>query len=815
MSSSPPPLIERLQRRLSGSLAARVVVGALGLLIVVQAATMGVVEAGLIRQARDLLPERLATGEQVLDSLLDQRAARLATVQRLLAADPGFRDAALSRRNVQLEAALENHAARAGATEAAWLAPDFTLLAAAGTGRLAVRDIAPATAHLAAQAAATGSASSVALIDGRPHQLVLVPMKSPAVIGWVLMGLPLDRTLVDDVQRLSGLALTLLVRPPANGTWSAAWTGLPPALAQRLTRESWSPAGPAVAGMRSVLLEGEEFGVHGRWLTPPDHAGAVLALVSASLDDTSRLPRALHFTLLAITLAAGAALVVAGWLWARRITTPLNALVDASERLGAGDFETPVPGPQRGDEPGRLVQAFEQMRVKIDAARQDALRLAYWDALTGLPNRAQFRNAVAQAIDASGAESGSCAVVMLALDRIDQVGDALGHRFVRLLLQGVAERLSQQIVRGDDVVACLDGHTFAILLRQADPTLAQSVAQRIARAFDTPLQLEQHAVDTTVFIGVACARLHAAEADTLLHRAELAMHAARRHGQGPQLYDPAIDAASTQTLALLGELRHAVEQRELRLYLQPKLALDSANVVGAEALLRWQHPTRGLLPPQQFIPVAEQTGFIRTLTLWVFEEAAAVWRELHKGGIVLPLSINLSARDLLDVDLPAKLEALLVRHRVPAEAFCLELTEGTVMADPQRVLGVLHRLSGLGFALSIDDFGVGCSSLAHLKKLPLDELKIDRSIVAGMETDIDDARVVRSCIELAHNLGLSVVAEGVESAKVWDMLRELNCDQAQGFHMGRPMPAADFARWATTWSERRKPFTPSQAMRLH
>ena len=217
----------------------------------------------------------------------------------------------------------------------------------------------------------------------------------------------------------------------------------------------------------------------------------------------------------------------------------------------------------------------------------------------------------------------------------------------------------------------------------------------------------------------------------------------------------------------------------------------------------------------QFIPFAEQTGFIRTLTIWVFEEAARHWLELHGAGIPLMLSVNLSTRDLLDQDLPAKFEALLVKHRVPAEGFCLEITESAIMDDPQRALGVLHRLSALGFKLSIDDFGTGYSSLAYLKKLPVDELKIDKSFVMSMETDLDDAKIVRSTIDLAHNLGLTVVAEGVENAKAWDLLRELNCDQAQGFHMGRPMPCADFRKWSAGWMERRRPFSPSAAMRLH
>ena len=404
---------------------------------------------------------------------------------------------------------------------------------------------------------------------------------------------------------------------------------------------------------------------------------------------------------------------------------------------------------------------------------------------------------------------------MLDLNRFKHVNDVLGYRFGDLLLSAVAERLSQHSVRGGDLVARLGGDEFAVLLRSGSAELAASVAQRIEQSFDAPLTLEEHKVDMGAGIGMACWPAHASDADVLLSRAEVAMYTAKRRTSGPLMYDPSIDAASAQTLSLLTELRQALGQGELRLFLQPKLALDTGAVVGAEALVRWQHPQRGLVPPVQFIPFAEQTGFIRVLTIWIFEEAARHWLMLHEQGIHGVLSVNLSTRDLLDLELPQKFEALLVKHRVPAEAFCLEITESAIMDDPQRALATLNGLSALGFTLSIDDFGTGYSSLAYLKRLPVDELKIDQSFVRSMETDADDAKIVRSTIDLAHNLGLSVVAEGVENVRVWDMLRELNCDQAQGYHMGKPMPAVEFTQWSAGWLAKQRPQAAQSALMLH
>jgi diguanylate cyclase (GGDEF)-like protein len=394
---------------------------------------------------------------------------------------------------------------------------------------------------------------------------------------------------------------------------------------------------------------------------------------------------------------------------------------------------------------------------------------------------------------------------MLDLDRFKHVNDVLGYSFGDSLLNAVARRLEQQNVGADSMVARLGGDEFAVLLAHSDAQAALAVAQRMAHAFEEPLALEDQTVDLSAGFGVACWPDHAADADTLLSRAEVAMYAAKHKTTVTQLYDAALDSSSTQTLSLLSELRRAVEQGELRLFLQPKIELATQRVVAAEALVRWQHPERGLVPPILFIPFAEQTGFVRQLTLWMFEEVAKVWQSLQLVDQPLRIAINLSTRDLLDQEFPAKLDGLLAKHQVPTQAFCLEITESAIMDDPQRAEHTLNRLSDSGFKLSIDDFGTGYSSLAYLKRLPVDELKIDKSFVMGMEKDEDDAKIVRSTIDLAHNLGLTVVAEGVENALIWDKLKALSCDEAQGYFMSKPVPLDDFVAWRLKWNASHSP----------
>jgi diguanylate cyclase (GGDEF)-like protein len=790
------------------SLGARIIVLFLALLLAVQLVSFASMRMSLSRHAHNELPTRLIEGEQLLQTLLDRKAQSVAAVGQVLAADFGFYSALLDEHEATIVSALDNFRDRVHATQAAYLSLDFAVLHTASSSDSA--EIAAVGAHLKSQVPASGSASAIVLMNGRPFQAVLVQVKAPRPIGWVLMAFPIEAQLMSDMKRLSGLDLTLLSRANAREPWAVDLTNLDRASAADLAEHGWVMSAPA-GGMASVSAQGDELGVRALPLGADHRMDAgVLALVSLSIGDAVRLPADLQVALIVITLVAIAVFAAGSVVTARRVTTPLRGLAASAERLGAGDYVTPMRELAREDEIGALSQSFERMRISVAENQAQILRLAYWDSLTSLPNRARFRESVGEAIRdaaahalATGAEP-SVAVIMLDLNRFKHVNDVLGYNVGDQVLVGIAERLSRALARDGDVVARLSGDEFGILLCQADAHQANAVALRIEQSLDLPLVLGEHKVDMGAGIGIACWPQHADDDDALLIRAEMAMYAAKRRSNGPVTYDPAIDATSAQTLTLISELRQAVDRNELRLYLQPKLALEDRRVVGAEALVRWQHPQRGLVPPAQFIPFAEQTGFIRFLTMWVFEEAARHWLALADEGLQLRLSVNLSTRDLLDLDLPQKFAALLARHGVPAAAFCLEITESAIMDDPQRALGTLDALSAMGFKLSIDDFGTGYSSLAYLKRLPVDELKIDQSFVRNMQSDRDDAMIVRSTIDLAHNLGIMVVAEGVETAEAWNLLRDLKCDQAQGYHMGRPMPVTEFSAWSTSWGMRRQ-----------
>ncbi len=753
-------------------LSTRLVVLSLLLLLGLQLAGLLALRASIERNARAELSERLAVGERIWARLLEQRATKLGQAASLLAADYGFRSALTSGDDATIESALANHGARIDAALSALLDTRLEVRRLAHGEDPAQRAARVVLSSLAPRLAERGNA--VAMVGDKAYQFVMVPVRAPLVIGWVAMGFELDRALVDDLHAVSGMHGQLLTVAADGGERLLAGS----APADSVTANT--PDAPRL--LRRVAVSG-------------DARPGVVLQITGSLDEAVEPYRALQWTMVAITLL-GLVLFGIGSAWtARRVTRPLRGLVRASLRLGRGEYDTPIEHAGGSDEVGELARAFDAMRGNIAVQQQEIRQLAYWDRLTGLPNRAQFRDAVIATIGASDAEHQSLAVVMLDLDRFKHVNDVLGYASGDRLLQGVAARL-QVVVRAGDLVARLGGDEFALLLAGADAATAQDVAARIGKAFETPLTLDDQTVDLSAGLGIACWPAHGADADTLLSRAEVAMYAAKRRTAGAQLYEAALDNASGETLSLLSELRQAVEGGQLRLFLQPKVDLASGALCGAEALVRWQHPVRGLLPPLQFIPFAEQTGFIRQLTLWIFHEVARHQAALAAMGVP-KISINLSTRDLLDVELPEKLDVILALHRASARGLCLEITESAIMDDPERAQTTLHRLAERGFKLSIDDFGTGYSSLAYLKRLPVHELKIDKSFVMAMERDPSDAKIVRSTIDLAHGLGLTVVAEGVENAGIQAELAALRCDEAQGYHLSRPLPIDAFAAWVS------------------
>ena len=457
-----------------------------------------------------------------------------------------------------------------------------------------------------------------------------------------------------------------------------------------------------------------------------------------------------------------------------------------------------------------LARALEA-QVRAEGARQEAVQaadalehLALHDALTGLPNRTLLHDRLEHALRLVERDATALALLLLDLDRFKAVNDTLGHQAGDALLQQVAARL-QGALRTSDTVARLGGDEFAVLLPGADRDGAVQATQTLLAALVAPVRLEGQTVQVGASIGVALAPAQGREAAVLLRHADRAMYVAKRGGSGYAVYDSRQDDDHADAVLRAEELRRALATDELALHYQPMVDLRTGRVTGVEALVRWAHPTQGLLAPEAFIPLAEQTGLIVPLTRWVLERALAQGAAWGRAGRPLAVAVNLSVRTMHDAQLPDTLGWLLRRYALAPGGVMLEITESVLLADPPQAQAVLTRLSALGVRVAIDDFGAGYSSLAYLKQLPVAAVKIDQSFVHSLgRTATKDRAIVRSIVELGHNLGLVVVAEGVEDEETWEQLGALGCDAAQGYYVSQPLPASSLDRWlaSSPWGQR-------------
>lgn len=463
-------------------------------------------------------------------------------------------------------------------------------------------------------------------------------------------------------------------------------------------------------------------------------------------------------------------------------------------------------------EVAELGSAFNSLTTRLKELYESLQSLAFTDPLTKLPNRTLFHDRLEQAIEDAKRDYKPFALFLMDLDRFKDINDTLGHQVGDLLLQQVAARLRSKL-RDIDTVARMGGDEFAILLPAVNEKHATMAARMLLQALRSPFRIEEQSLDIGASIGIVLYPDHGVDANILIQRADVAMYSAKHANSGHAFYDGKNDQHNPTRLMLLGELRHAVEQEQFVLYFQPKVDLKTYQVTGVEALVRWNHPREDLMLPDTFIPLLEQTGLIRSLTPWVLNESLRQGQQLQDQGLPISISMNLSVRDLQDPYLADAFAEQLAALQISPRWLELEITESAVMTEPERALEVLTRLSAMGLRIAIDDFGTGYSSLSYLKKLPVNTIKIDKSFVIGMVRDDNDAAIVHTSVDLAHNLKLEVVAEGVENEETLTRLVELGCDTAQGHYISRPLTAEELSLWLkqSSWALKRNP----KLVRLH
>ncbi len=428
---------------------------------------------------------------------------------------------------------------------------------------------------------------------------------------------------------------------------------------------------------------------------------------------------------------------------------------------------------------------------KLDRQRAQLEHQAQHDPLTNLLNRDAMSKAIDKRIAQRGSDEQSLAVCMVDLQQFKEINDSLGHHCGDELLRQIASRLNEAVT-DPDLVGRFYGNKFAIMLNNTDASAINSIAATLLGTLDNAFEVDERCLYIRGTLGVALFPEHAANAPSLLQKAEAATFQAREDSRNVAIFHARDNEGGAERLGLINDLRNALRDGQLELYFQPKLDLRNRRIIGAEALARWHHPQHGFIPPDQFIEIAERTGLIKALTQWVLETAIRQCAQCYARGKPLKVSANLSAINLHDDELVPLISSLLQQYELPAKNLIVEITETAMMADPVYAKAQLKNLDALGVCISIDDFGTGYSSLGHLRHLPVDEIKIDKSFVMDMNNNEDDASIVRATVGLAHDLGLEVVAEGVEDEIIMNQLHDMGCDIAQGYHIARPMPAIEF-----------------------
>jgi diguanylate cyclase (GGDEF)-like protein len=766
------------------SLRARIAVIFVLLMLVVQAAAFLVTNSVISSNARSNAQEQLSVAERVFRQVLRSNGEKLAQAASVVAADFAFRQAVATHDENTVASALKNHGDRVNADIVMLVDLEGKLIADSnGPAPEGASFPFPALIHAAER---NGDASSIGMIGGRPYQLVAVPVKAPVTIAWIAMGFLIDDEMAAEMSKLTSLDVSFL-----DGRADGQWTVLASSLHPSKRPTPVNAAGLADENYASRLIQLQSSGE------------PMAVLLQRSLRDALAPFQRLRTALWLITLCGVLVSVIGSVFTARSVTRPIAALTRFSRRIGQGNYAEPLVV-SHNDEIAELATSFNQMQQGIADREQRITELAYMDRLTGLPNRALFSDRLELAINAALRAGHPLSVMMMDLDRFKYVNDTLGHPIGDLLLCEVAQRLRASLHRASDTVARLGGDEFAVLLPTDDIEAAKMIAARMLKALEEPTMIEGQLVDIGASIGIVGFPQNGTDMNVLLRRADIAMYTAKRTNTGFALYDEKHDHNSAERLSLMSELRQAVERDQLTLYYQPKVDLATHTVKYVEALIRWDHPTRGFVAPDQFIPFAEQTGYIKTISRWVADKAihqCAMWRD---QGIELAVSVNVSARELIQSTLPEMFQSMLEKYGVPAEWIWVEITESAILDDPDHAIETLERLRALGIRISIDDFGTGYSSLSYLKRMPVDELKIDKSFVMGMANHKDDETIVRSTIDLGHNMGLKVVAEGVESEEMLEQLKDMRCDLVQGYHLSRPLPPAKLELWLHGWESNQR-----------
>ena len=753
------------------------------LLLVVVGATYFAVKTATTRAVENQAQVQLQTGSQVFERLIDLRGRRLQYGLDWLTVDLPFKQAVAEGKTVPILAALRRHGTGIRSSEVFVLDLDGKVMVS--TLPILTRGQPFPYDDALRHARRTGLQMLIVALDGRPYLLVQDEVLDELPIARIVMGFPMDKLFANELRSMSNLEVSFL--SVQNGIPGPLYSTQPDAYQAAtlsLLREGHVDPEPKIH-----LFYGQRVLSQVLPLANTDDGDEVRVLLQSPLDHALESFAPLDRQFLGIALAVLLVSLAGALFLARRVSRPLNALVQAAERIGAGDYRTPVRV-RSHDEFGLLARAFNAMQSGIAVRERQLAHNALHDPLTGLPNRALAMERLGSAISARR----PVVLLYVGIENYRVINEGFGPEGVEEMLREASRCLSMSLL-ASDTAARIAGSEFLLLLENTEVDRAVARADRLYALLTEPQRVGHDELRHEVSIGIAAYPADGQQVEELISRAAIARHDAASLPGHLQIYQQDRDLAHQRQITLIRDLRRAAIEGELFLCYQPKLDLKHGHVRQAEALLRWQHPTLGQVSPAEFIPLAERTGSMGSLTLWVIEEAIRQIAEWSQRGMLIQLSVNISVDDLADDDLAIRVTALLMQYQVEAEQLIFEITESAIMHNPQQALSVLEQLRGCGISLSVDDFGTGYSSLAQLQRLPVQELKIDQSFIRNLNNTSGDGVIVRSTIEMSHNLGLKVVAEGVEFAPSLKLLKQWNCDTAQGYLISRPLNAMAFEMW--------------------
>jgi diguanylate cyclase (GGDEF)-like protein len=766
------------------------------LVIGTQLGTLGAILFTASREVQQSAREDLAKAASILERALPMRADRLRNSMRLLATEKDFVATLTGSDVVAIETALFRAVERIEADLAVVLDTEGRVVA--GQIRPQADPGAPLTIpptlHRTIDDPETPGGTI--WIGEHAFDFTKIPIQRDdgALRRWLAMGIAFDEKRIQRIEQMTGMRVAIISTEQPVPRVIA--TSLAPADAAVIGEQLARAHPTADRPLRIRTAQGEFFGVN-----QPLRAGfpEVSVLLMQSVDKALAPYRMLRLWAVILGLLALVVGIAGAAIVARAITRPLRQLAVATLRIRNGDYANAVDV-TNDDELGMLADAFNTMQSGIAEREHRITYQAQFDALTGLPNRVLALARLEEAIAIAAGTNAPVSLLVVDLGSFGNIASALGHEIGDALLAQAAERLRASI-DARHTVARLEADEFAIIVADLDADQARELAEDLLRLLSGGLSVRDVNISLNTVIGMAFYPEHALEPEQLLLRASVAKDDARSAQQTIHVYQDGREERRVRQLAILGDLRRAVRNNELKLYLQPIISLGDQRVCGAEALVRWDHPVYGWLPPGEFIGIAEQFGNISLVTHWALAAAVRECRIWIEEGLDLTVSVNLSSRDLLDQNLPLFILQLLRDHDLAARHLTLEVTEDALVRDFGRATLVLECLRDLGVRISIDDFGTGYSSLSQIRKLPVDELKVDRSFVMGLPESQPDAAIVKATIDLAHDLGLAVTAEGVENTPALQWLTQRGCEHAQGFLISRPMPAEAFVGWVERYDE--------------